>query len=52
VVATYVVAQPIGAMLGAFLGYTHKDHFAATEDEGGKLACFLTGPAIRNYYSN
>jgi glycerol uptake facilitator protein len=28
----------------------HKDHFAATEDEGGKLACF--SPAIRNYYSN
>jgi glycerol uptake facilitator protein len=35
-----------------FLVTTHKDHFAATEDEGGKLACFLTGPAIRNYYSN
>jgi glycerol uptake facilitator protein len=36
-VATYVVAQPIGAMLGAFLVWlSHKDHFAA-EDEGGKL---------------
>jgi glycerol uptake facilitator protein len=42
----------IGAMLGAFLVWlSHKDHFA-TEDEGGKLACFSTGPAIRNYYSN
>jgi glycerol uptake facilitator protein len=26
--------------------------FAATEDEAGKLACFSTGPAIRNYTSN
>jgi glycerol uptake facilitator protein len=50
VVAAYVVAQLIGAMLGAW--FIHKDHFAATEDEGGKLACFSTGPAIRNYYSN
>jgi glycerol uptake facilitator protein len=32
VVATYVVAQLIGAMLGAFLVWlSHKDHFAATE---------------------
>jgi glycerol uptake facilitator protein len=38
-------------MLGAFFVWlSHKDHFAATEDEGGKLACF--SPAIRNYYSN
>jgi glycerol uptake facilitator protein len=52
-VATYVTAQIIGAMLGAFLVWlSHKDHFAATEDEGGKLACFSTGPAIRNYSSN
>ncbi|SDX31422.1 MIP/aquaporin family protein [Flavobacterium degerlachei] len=52
-VATYVVAQIIGAMLGAFLVWlSHKDHFTATEDEAGKLACFSTGPAIRNYSSN
>jgi glycerol uptake facilitator protein len=52
-VATYVTAQIIGAILGAFLVWlSHKDHFAATEDEGGKLACFSTGPAIRNYSSN
>jgi glycerol uptake facilitator protein len=38
VVAAYVVAQLIGAMLGSW--FIHKDHFAATEDEGGKLACF------------
>jgi hypothetical protein len=30
-----------------FLGLAiTQDHFAATEDEGGKLACFSTGPAI------
>ena len=52
-VAPYVLAQMIGAMLGAILVWvSHKDHFAATEDEGGKLACFSTGPAIRNYSSN
>ena len=40
-------------MIGAFLVWlSHKDHFAATDDEGGKLACFSTGPAIRNYSSN
>lgn len=52
-VTTYVIAQLIGAMLGAFLVWlSHKDHFAATEDEAGKLACFSTGPAIRNPSSN
>ena len=52
-VVPYIVAQMIGAMLGAFLVWlSHKDHFAATEDEAGKLACFSTGPAIRNYTSN
>lgn len=52
-VTTYILAQMIGAMIGAFLVWlSHKDHFAATEDEGAKLACFSTGPAIRNYSSN
>ena len=52
-VASYIMAQLIGAMLGAFLVWLfHKDHFAITEDEGGKLACFSTGPAIRNTFSN
>jgi glycerol uptake facilitator-like aquaporin len=37
-VAAYVVAQLIGAMLGAFLGLSQRS-FAATKDEGGKLAC-------------
>ncbi|TPG42093.1 MIP/aquaporin family protein [Flavobacterium pectinovorum] len=52
-VPAYVLAQMIGAMLGAFLVWlSHKDHFAATEDEGTKLACFSTSPAIKNNLSN
>ncbi|PQA91530.1 aquaporin [Chryseobacterium shigense] len=52
-VPTYIAAQLLGAMLGAFLVWLfNKDHFAITEDEGAKLACFSTGPAIRNTFSN
>jgi glycerol uptake facilitator protein len=52
-VPTYILGEMIGAMLGAFLVWlSHKDHFAATEDEGAKLACFSTGPAIKNNLSN
>jgi glycerol uptake facilitator protein len=29
----------------------NKDHFAITDNEGGKLVCFSV-PAIRNYSSN
>lgn len=52
-VPTYIAAQMLGGMLGAFLVWLfNKDHFAITEDEGAKLACFSTGPAIRNSFSN
>ncbi|SDX06712.1 glycerol uptake facilitator protein [Lutibacter oricola] len=52
-VPEYIAGEMIGAMLGAFLVWlVYKDHFKATEDEGGKLACFSTGPAIRNTFSN
>jgi glycerol uptake facilitator protein len=35
----------------AFLVWlSHKDHFAATDDEGGKLACFSAGPAIETIH--
>lgn len=52
-VPTYIFGEMIGAMLGAFLVWlSHKDHFAATEDEGAKLSCFSTGPAIKNNVSN
>ncbi|BFM41830.1 MIP/aquaporin family protein [Flavobacterium sp. CFS9] len=52
-VPAYILAQMIGAMSGAFLVWlSHKDHFSATEDEGIKLACFSTSPAIKNNPSN
>lgn len=52
-VPTYIAAQMTGALLGAFLVWLfNKDHFAITEDEGAKLACFSTSPAIRNIFSN
>ncbi len=47
--AGYVVAQMIGAILGAALVYCfYHEHFNATEDADAKLACFCTAPAIRN----
>lgn len=49
----YILAQFLGAMMGAFLVWlTHKDHFDRTEDAGAKMAVFCTGPAIRNYGIN
>ncbi|QDV86200.1 MIP/aquaporin family protein [Planctomycetes bacterium TBK1r] len=44
----YVVAQFIGAMLGAALVYLfYREHFNVTEDADSKLACFCTAPNIR-----
>lgn len=52
-VPEYIAGEMAGAMLGALLVWvSYKDHFKATEDEGGKLACFSTGPAIKNTFSN
>tara|TARA_R110002072_G_scaffold122423_2_gene256928 strand:+ start:60 stop:791 length:732 start_codon:yes stop_codon:yes gene_type:complete len=52
-VPEYIAGEMIGAMTGAFLVWlVYKDHFKVTEDEGGKLACFSTGPAIKNTFSN
>ena len=52
-VPEYLAGELIGAMLGAFLVWVfYKDHFKITDDEGGKLACFSTGPAIKNIFSN
>ncbi|MEP5254368.1 MAG: MIP/aquaporin family protein [Winogradskyella arenosi] len=52
-VPEYIAGELIGAMLGAFFVWVvYKDHFKITDDEGGKLACFSTGPAIRNTVSN
>lgn len=49
----YFGGQMLGAMTGAFLVWlTYRQHFLATEDHGAKLACYSTGPAIRNTFQN
>lgn len=45
----YIVSQFIGAILGAALVYLfYRQHFVATDDPAAKLACFCTGPEIKN----
>ncbi|MEP6513632.1 MAG: MIP/aquaporin family protein [Parafilimonas sp.] len=52
-VPTYIGAQMIGAMIGAFVVWlAYKQHFDATENISNKLAVFCTGPAIRNPVHN
>ncbi len=52
-VAPFVIAQLIGAFIGAILLWAHfGPHWAATEDQGLKLASFSTGPAIRSVPMN
>ncbi|MCT4785273.1 MIP/aquaporin family protein [Exiguobacterium aestuarii] len=52
-VPLYILAQFIGAFIGACLVYVHyKPHYDATEDPGLKLATFSTAPGIRNTPSN
>jgi glycerol uptake facilitator protein len=49
----YFLGEMIGAMIGAVLVFlTYYLHWRDTEDPGLKLACFSTGPAIRNYAWN
>lgn len=48
-VPLYLVAQFIGAMLGAFCVWlVNKEHFDATPDGDTKRGVFCTGPAIKN----
>ena len=52
-VLIYLVAQFLGAMLGALVLYLHYyPHWKETKDAGTILACFSTGPAIRHTWSN
>ena len=52
-VGLYIVAQLLGAMLGALLVWlVYKPHFETTEDPLSQLAVFSTGPAIRQPVSN
>lgn len=49
----FFAAQLLGALVGAVLVWLHfLPHWAVTPDAGSKLACFSTGPAIRNTAAN
>ncbi|HEK9986195.1 TPA: aquaporin family protein [Streptococcus equi subsp. zooepidemicus] len=52
-VVTYLLAQFLGAMLGALVLYWHYyPHWKETKEAVTILACFSTGPAIRHTWSN
>jgi glycerol uptake facilitator protein len=52
-VPLYVLAQLLGGMLGAFVVWmVYKDHFNECDDAAAQLACFSTGPSIRNLPQN
>jgi glycerol uptake facilitator protein len=49
----YLVAQVLGGLVGGILVWLHfMPHWAETPEAGSKLACFSTGPAIRNTPAN
>lgn len=48
-VAGYVLAQMLGGVAGGGLVFLfYREHFKASEDAHGKLACFCTAPNIRH----
>jgi glycerol uptake facilitator protein len=48
-VVGYICAQMLGAIAGSVLVFLfYREHFKVTDDADAKLACFCTGPAIRN----
>ncbi|KQC31016.1 MIP/aquaporin family protein [Flagellimonas eckloniae] len=52
-VPNYIMAQFIGAMLGAFFVWLmNKDHFDVTEDGNTKRGVFCNAPAIPNTFLN
>jgi len=49
----YLIAQVLGGFVGGMLVWIHfMPHWAETPDAGSKLACFSTGPAIKNTVAN
>lgn len=49
----YIIAQMIGAILGATIVFLHYlPHWKGTKDPGTKLGVFATGPAIPHTFSN
>lgn len=52
-VLSYIVAQMLGAFLGASIVFLHYlPHWRETDDPAAKLGVFCTGPAIPHYFSN
>ena len=52
-VALYIIAQILGAIIGAILMWiVYKDHFNATTDPDAQLSVFSTSPAIKNRVFN
>ncbi|WP_057875143.1 MIP/aquaporin family protein [Liquorilactobacillus aquaticus] len=52
-VLIFIVAQMLGAFLGAVLVWIHYlPHWKATQDKEMILGTFATGPAIRSYFAN
>ncbi len=52
-VGSYILAQMLGAALGAFLVWlSYRDHYFQTDDAAAKLGTFSTSPAINNPISN
>lgn len=52
-VPSYILAQMLGAIIGAIIVYFHYlPHWQETEDPDTKLAVFATSPAIRHPLSN
>tara|TARA_B100001057_G_scaffold494259_1_gene590408 strand:- start:1616 stop:2356 length:741 start_codon:yes stop_codon:yes gene_type:complete len=52
-VAGYIIAQILGAMMGGWVCYLiYIDHYRLTEDEEVVRSTFCTGPAIRNFKNN
>ena len=49
----YLIAQVLGGFVGGALVWIHfLPHWKETPDAGSKLACFSTGPAIKNTPAN
>ena len=48
-----IAGEMVGAIIGAILVFiTYYQHWGETSDPGLKLACYSTGPAIRNSFWN
>lgn len=52
-ITAYVVAQLVGAMVGATLAWlAYRDHFRSGRVEGGTVSVFATGPQLRSLGQN